>query len=194
MSTLSCKLAVILIGVSTLMGCAAVHTTTNIQPSITLDNSYTFSNQQPWKISSQDQRIERHLIEIVDGDDIAELVNEKNSLRSVIEQNLTTAWLNNKLKMDTTSDYQLDIKLVKSLATVTKTTFGYDVSSQMKVKIILSHQGASFSKLFIENKQWDKGFYVSTEDITRHLNSQLSALLTRIIEDQALNKELQGFQ
>ncbi|MEL0629483.1 YajG family lipoprotein [Psychromonas aquatilis] len=192
MFTLYAKLTAVLICLFGLIGCATAPTSTQIQPTITTDNStITFSNR-PWSISSQDERIERHLIEIENGDDMAQLINEKQSLRLAIEKSLTTAWLNNKLNIEQMSNDRLEIKLVKSLATVTESTFGYEVSSEMQIKIKLSHQGNSFTKLFTESKQWDKGFSVNIEDITEHLDSQLSSLLTRIVEDQELNNELQN--
>jgi len=189
------KSLVILISLLTLMSCTSIPTHTNIEPTINLTNStYTFTNTHLWKIKSQDQRIEHHVIEIVDGDNVAQLINEQQSLRLLVEKSLSSAWANNKLKIDQTSDYQVDIQLVKALATVTESTFSYDVTSEMKIKVVLTHQGNVFVKLFRSGKQWDAAFSTKTEAITKQLDQQLSQLLEQIINDQELNSQLQSFK
>jgi len=178
----------------TLISCTSTPSYTNIMPVLNIEKgAYTYTNTQPWKIDSQDERIARHLIEIVDGDKVAQLINEQQSVRLLIEKSLTQAWVSNQLKTDPTSDYKIDIKLVKALATVTENTASYDVSSQMMIKVGLTHQGKSFIKLFRSNKEWDAAFSANINDITKRMNKQLSLLLTQIVEDQELNEQMQAF-
>ena len=163
-------------------------------PALSIEKgAYTYSNQQPWKISSQDERVARHVIEVVDGDNVAQLVNEQQSLRLLVQDSLTQAWVDNQLKVDQNSDYKLDIKLVKVLATVTEASVSYDVSSQMMIKVALTHNGKAFIKLFRSNKQWNSAFSTNISNITERLNKQLSFLLIQIVEDQELNSQMQKF-
>ena len=72
----------------TLISCATVPTNINIIPDLDLKvDTYTFTNENTWQIDSQDLRIERHLVQIVDGDKVAQLINEHQSLRLLIEKN-----------------------------------------------------------------------------------------------------------
>lgn len=177
-----------------LMSCAVRPTYIDISPTMTLEPAaYSFDNQQPWAVNSQDLRVARHLIEIVDGDNVAELINGQRSLRSIIKDNLTQSWLANGLNIDKASDQQVNIQLIKSLATVTETTLSYDVKSQMIVKIQLKSKHKTFAKLFRSNHQWDAPFSTSTVRINEELNIQLSQLLNQIIQDQELNAKLQQF-
>ncbi|WP_413692840.1 YajG family lipoprotein [Psychromonas sp. KJ10-2] len=178
----------------TLLGCTATPSYTNITPQLQLEsNRQVFTNQQPWKIDSQDLRIARYVIEISSGDGVATLINEQQSLRLLVEKSLTQAWTDNNLKLDNNSDYQVDIKLVKALAKVTESTLSYDASSQMIVDVALSHQGKHFHKIFRSTKQWDGAFANQVNNITEQLNKQLSLLLKQIVEDQELNSQLQQF-
>ncbi|WP_409439722.1 YajG family lipoprotein [Psychromonas sp. GE-S-Ul-11] len=194
MFKMCCKWLLLNISLFTLLGCASTPTYTNITPQVNLEqNRQAFTNLQPWKIDSQDLRIARHVIEITDGDGVAKLINEQQSLRLLVEKSLTKAWLENGLKTDANSDYQVDIKLVKAIAKVTESTFSYDASSQMVVDVALTHRGKHFHKIFRSNKQWDGVFSNQIDGITDQLNKQLSLLLKQIIEDQELNSQLQQF-
>ena len=177
-----------------LISCSSTPAYTNLMPAFSIEKgAYTYSNSQPWKISSQDERVARHVIEVVDGDNVAQLVNEQQSLRLLVQDNLTQAWVDNQLKVDQNSDYKIDIKLVKALATVTEATVSYDVSSQMMIKVALTHNGKAFIKLFRSNKQWNSAFSTNVANITERLNKQLSLLLVQIVEDQELNTQMQNF-
>ncbi|MEJ6122538.1 YajG family lipoprotein [Vibrio sp. 2-Bac 85] len=178
----------------TLASCASLPTDININPELDLEkNTYTFKQSDTWQIASQDLRVARHLIEIIDGDNVAQLINEQQSLRLLVEKSLTQAWINNKLKVNKSSEHQVNIKLIKALATVTESTLSYDVDSQMVIKIELNYQGKNFVKLFRSNKQWDAAFSTSAAGITEQLNVQISQLLNQIIQDPELNSKLQQF-
>lgn len=188
------KWLLVSISLFTLWGCSSTPTYTNITPQLNLEkNGQTFTNLQPWKIDSKDLRIARHVIEITDGDGVAKLINEQQSLRLLVEKSLTQAWIDHGLKTDSNSDYQIEIKLVKALAKVTESTFSYDTSSQMVIDVALSHQGKYFHKIFRSTKQWDGAFNNQIAGITDQLNKQLSLILKQIIEDQELNSQLQAF-
>ena len=188
------KLVAMLTLLFTLASCASLPTDININPELDLEkNAYTFKQSDTWQIASQDLRVARHLIEIIDGDNVAQLINEQQSLRLLVEKSLTQAWINNKLKVNKSSEHQVNIKLIKALATVTESTLSYDVDSQMVIKIELNYQGKNFVKLFRSNKQWDAAFSTSAAGITEQLNVQISQLLNQIIQDPELNSKLQQF-
>ena len=188
------KLVAMLTLLLTLASCASLPTDININPELDLEkNAYTFNKSDTWKIGSQDLRVARHLIEIIDGDNVAKLINEQQSLRLLVEKSLTQAWINNKLKVNKSSEHQVNIKLIKALATVTESTLSYDVDSQMVIKVELNYQGKNFVKLFRSNKQWDAAFSTSAAGITEQLNVQISQLLNQIIQDPELNSKLQQF-
>ncbi|MBB1271966.1 MULTISPECIES: YajG family lipoprotein [Psychromonas] len=188
------KLVAMLTLLLTLASCASLPTDININPELDLEkNAYTFNKSDTWKIGSQDLRVARHLIEIIDGDNVAQLINEQQSLRLLVEKSLTQAWINNKLKVNKSSEHQVNIKLIKALATVTESTLSYDVDSQMVIKVELNYQGKNFVKLFRSNKQWDAAFSTSAAGITEQLNVQISQLLNQIIQDPELNSKLQQF-
>ena len=188
------KLVAMLTLLFTLASCASLPTDININPELDLEkNTYTFKQSDTWQIASQDLRVARHLIEIIDGDNVAQLINEQQSLRLLVEKSLTQAWINNKLKVNKSSEHQANIKLIKALATVTESTLSYDVDSQMVIKIELNYQGKNFVKLFRSNKQWDAAFSTSAAGITEQLNVQISQLLNQIIQDPELNSKLQQF-
>jgi len=176
------------------MSCASVPTDINLMPQLHLTTgTYEFSNENAWKINSQDIRVAKHLVQIVDGDKAARLINEQQSIRLLIENNLSQAWSENQLNMANESDYKVDIKLVKALATVTEATVSYEVKSEIALKIQLTHQGRIFVKLFRSNNQWEAPFTTSISRVTQELNLQLSDLLNQIIQDQELNTKLQQF-
>ncbi|TEW51712.1 YajG family lipoprotein [Psychromonas algicola] len=178
----------------TLISCASVPTDINIIPDLDLKaGTYTFTNENPWQVDSQDLRIERHLVQIVDGDKVAQLINEHQSVRLLIEKNLSEAWANNKLKIVDQSDYKIDIKLIKALATVTEAAVSYEVKSELILKIQVTHQGNIYVKLFKSNNQWEGPFTASISRITKELSVQLSELLNQIVQDEELNDKLQQF-
>lgn len=188
------KFFLLTISLSSLLGCASVPTHIKIQPDITLDKGpNTFSNPRPWRVASQDLRVARHLIEIVDGDNVAQLINEEESLRRLIENSLTQAWVNNGLKLDEISGYHIDINLIKSLATVTESSFSYSVKSQLMIKVQLFKQENTYVKLFRSNEQWEAPFSANVPAINEKLNTQLSQLLKQIIQDEELNAKLEKF-
>ncbi|TEW54371.1 hypothetical protein E2R68_08850 [Psychromonas sp. RZ22] len=177
-----------------LMGCSTIPADLNINSKQPLETgTYQFSNPHAWQINSQDYRIARHLIEIVDGDNVAQLINERQSLRVLVENNLKQAWITNKLKTANVSDYKVDIRLIKALTTVTEGAVSYNASTQMIIKVQLTYQDKSFVKLFRSNNQWEAPFSTNVSRIREELNKQLSQLLNQIIKDQELNDKLQKF-
>ena len=178
----------------TLISCASVPTDINIIPDLDLKaGTYTFTNENTWQVDSQDLRVERHLVQIVDGDKVAQLINEHQSVRLLIEKNLSEAWSNNKLNIANQSDYKIDIKLIKALATVKEAAVSYEVKSELILKIQVTHQDNIYVKLFKSNNQWEGPFTASIPRITKELSIQLSELLNQIIQDQELNDKLQQF-
>jgi len=177
-----------------LISCASVPTDINIIPDLQLKaGTVALTNETPWQVASRDLRIERHLVQIVDGEKVAQLINEHQSVRLVIEKNLSQAWVNNGLKIADQSDYHIDIMIIKALATVTESAVSYEVKSQLALKVQLTYQGKKFVKLFRSNSQWEGPFNASISRITKELSVQLSDLLNQIVQDQELNKKLQQF-
>lgn len=188
------KSLLVLVSFFTIFSCSSVPTHINIAPELNLKTgTYTFTDSPTWAIDSKDLRIARHLIEIVDGDNVAKIINEQQSLRLLVENNLTQAWVSNKLKVAADSEHNIEVQLIKSLATVTEGTASYEVKSQMIIKIQLAHQGKRFEKQFRSNNQWEAAFSTSISRITEELNTQLSQLLNQVIQDQELNDKLQQF-
>ena len=177
-----------------LISCASVPTDINISPDLNLKaDTYAFSNENEWKINSQDLRIARHLVQIVDGDKAAKLINERESMRLLIDRNLSQAWLYNKLKVADQSKYKINIKLVRALATVTEAAISHEVKSEFIIQIQLINQANEYTKLFSSNNQWEASFTADIPDITKKLSLQLSELLNQIIQDRELNDNLQKF-
>ena len=194
MLKLQLKYLLIILCSLTLISCASIPTHIDIKPQLDLKTTaYRFNNQQAWQVSSQDLRVARHLIEIIDGDNVAQLVNEQQSLRLLIENNLTQTWLNNGLKVDDESAYKIDIQLIKALTTVIEPIISYDVETQMIIKVQLTHKNKVFVRLFRSNHQWEAPFATNIDRITKELNIQLSQLLNQIIQDPELNAKLQQF-
>ena len=178
----------------TLVSCSSIPTDIYINPELNLEvGKYTFSNEKSWEVNSQDLRIAHHLVEIENGEKAAQLINEQQSLRLLLQRNLSQAWLSNSLKVDKESDYKINIQLIKALATVDESALSYEVNSQIIIKIKLTHQGKKFVKLFRSNAEWDAPFSTSVSRITRELNTQLSQLLNQVVQDQELNDKLQQF-
>lgn len=188
------KSLLIIVGLLSLIGCTAIPTHIKLSSDLNLETkTYAFTQQPIWQVNSQDLRIARHLIEIVDGDNVASLINEEQSLRLLIEDNLMQAWTSNGLAINKNSEYQVDIKLIKALTTVTEDLVSYKVQSKLQIKIQLAHDGKKFVKIFRSNNDWDAAFTPSIARITTKLNVQLSQLLNQVIQDQELNDKLQLF-
>lgn len=186
------KSLIALFGLLTLVGCAATPTHISLTPALDLSKqSYHFTNQQAWQVMSKDSRVAHYLIEIVNDGNIAKLVDEQTSARLVVESNLTKGWINNKLNVNPSSDSKIEIDLIKALATVTQSSVSNDVSSQMMIQVTLKHRGDTFVKMFRSNRQWNAAFAASVAGIREELSTQLSVLLTQILEDEQLNKKLQ---
>lgn len=188
------KKTVIITALFTLIGCSSVPTDININPELNLAlGQHSFNSELTWQVNSQDLRVARHLVQIGDDDEAAQLINEQQSLRLLLQKNLTNAWLGNKLKITPQSDYKIDIKLMKALATATEAVLTYEVKSQLIIKIQLTHQGKKFVKLFRSNNQWKAPFSTDVTRITEELNTQLSELLSQIVQDEEMNARLQQF-
>lgn len=188
------KKALFISSLLTLISCASVPTDINIIPDLDLKaGTYTFTSEKSFQVNSQDLRIERHLVQIVDGEKVAQLINEHQSIRLLIEKNLSEAWTNNKLNLVDQSEYKIDIKLIKALATVKEAAVSYEVKSELILKIQVMHQGNIYVKLFKSNNQWEGPFTASISRITKELSVQLSELLNQIIQDEELNDKLQNF-
>lgn len=189
-----CKLLLFGLVLFNLFSCAQTPTHIKLEAVANVPSStQTFNNQQSWQIDSQDLRVARHLIEIVNGDDVATLINEQDSLRLLIQEQLTSAWKQKQLNTTAKSNYEIDVQLVKALASVTESTVSYQVDSNMMIKIKLQHQQKTFVKLFRSSNQWESPFSANIADINEKLNMQLSQLLGQIIQDQELHDKLNQF-
>lgn len=194
MFKIKARFILLLLSSLTILGCSQTPSSIPLTSQLTLNKpELTYHNLQAWQIDSQDLRVARHLIEIVDGDNVAKLINEQQSLTKLIEDNLRQTWTANQLKTAKQSDYKLDIQLVEALTKVTEPTMSYEVSTDMKIKIKLQHNNKTFVKLFQSNHQWNAPFSTSISRVTEQLETQLSQLLNEIIQDKELNDKLNQF-
>lgn len=193
-NTTKMKTLILLISVLSLAGCAQTPSSIPLNPQLSLTlPKENYHNLQPWQIQSQDLRVAKHLIEIVDGDKVAKLINEQDSLRLLIENNLRKSWTEKQLKTASKSDFKVNIQLVKALSTVTESTLSYDVNSDMMIKVQLQHQGKTFVKLFQSTETWNAAFSTSVSRINTKIENQLSQLLSDIVQDNELNGKLNQF-
>jgi len=189
------KYLFIIVSLVALTACSSLPTAINLAPELNLDEqSYQFNQSEIWKVNSQDLRVARHLIEIVDGDNVAQLINEQQSIRLLIENSLKQAWITNGLSIADQSEYEIDIQLIKALTTVTEPTMSYEVETQMMLQVQLTHKNKKFAKLFRSNHQWEAPFSTSISRITEEINTQLTELLMQVVKDEEINAKLQSFK
>jgi uncharacterized lipoprotein len=144
-----------------------------------------------WEINSQDLRIEQYLIEITNGKNAASLINESQSSRLIIENALQQQWHKRGLIFKTQSENKIDVQLIKLLAKVEQNTLSHNIDSQIVIRIKLTTKNKIISKTFTSNLSKEGVFSADPGEVSKELNTQLSQLLTEIIQDQELNTRLQ---
>ena len=155
----------------------------------------SLQSNMTWQLTTMDRRIEHYLIAISDGDNVATLINEKNSTLTLIKTRLQSAWEKQQLNIKTAnnSNPKIDIQLIKLLTNVQQNTFSYTLNGNIKIKISLSTQHKHFSKIFSQNYSQEGALKVDVNDLTNDLNTQLTILLNSIAQDTELNAKLRLF-
>lgn len=152
----------------------------------------SLQSNMTWQLTAMDRRIAHYLIAISDGDDVATLINEKNSTLMLIKTRLQNAWEKQQLNIKDANDSapKIEIHLIKLLTNVQQNTFSYTQSGQIQIKISLSTQQKHFSKMFSQNYSQEGAFKADVNDLTTNLNTQLTTLLNSITQDTELNAKL----
>lgn len=175
-----------------LFACSSVPNTIQIQPEISAtDSPPVISSDRTWSVSSQDRRIAHYLIEISTGDGPATLINESDSSHRIILQTLTNQWLAQGLTISPESDHTIDVQLIKLLAKVKQSTYKHEISSEVVIKVELHTNNKTFSKIFNARALSEAPFNADIEKISKQLNTQLSQLLSTMVNDVALNSALE---
>lgn len=172
--------------------CSHSPSSVTLQPELLVkETDKSLQSNLTWNMNSQDQRIAHYLIEISSGDDAATLVNESQSSRLLIEKVLRRQWQEQGLRFTSDSSYKIDLQIIKLLAQVKQNNFSFDLNSNIIIKVKLSSENKTFSKTFTAHLTEEAPFSANVEKITEKLNTQLSQLLTEIVQDPELTAKLQ---
>lgn len=151
------------------------------------------TNDHDWLLNSQDLRSARYLISISAGDDVATLINESVSTRTVIEKTLQAHWAKQGHRFTTQADneYQITVQLLQLVAQVEQHTFSHESHINAVIRIELNSASTTFAKTFRANFNKEGAFAANVDTIAEQLNTQLSQLLDQIVQDPELNAKLQ---
>ena len=193
MKHISLTLPVLLLSTLFLSACSSTPSSVQLTPK--LDKNITLTkveDNKQWLLNSQDLRAERYLIAISSGDDVATLINESVSTRTLIEKTLQTHWVKqgHQFVNKSNNGYQIDIQLLKLLAEVEQSTMSHETDINVVIKIMLKSNKTNFSKTFRSHFEEEAPFSPSIEDLTTKLNTQLSQLLNQVVQDQEFNGKL----
>ncbi|WP_354625016.1 YajG family lipoprotein [Psychromonas sp. MME2] len=175
-----------------LMACSAPSTTVQLNPELSIAATNNLENSKvTWHLTSQDRRIARHIIEISKGDGVAMLVNESQSSRLVIERTLREQWQQQSQNFQADSSNIINVQLIKLLAKVEQGSVSFENNADIVIKIELTFDNQIFSKTYKSRFAQQGVFKADSDKLAEQLNTQLSQILTEIIQDPELNAKLQ---
>lgn len=193
MKNISLTLPTLFLSILFLSACSNTPSSLQLTPKLdeNIKKTEIKSNKQ-WLIASQDLRTERYLIAISAGDDVATLINESSSTRSLIEKTLQAHWAKqgHQFTNKSSNQYQIDIQLLKLLAVVEQSTMSHETDINLIIKVQLKSNATTFSKTFRSHYEEKAPFSASVKDLSELLNTQLSQLLDQIVQDPELNDKL----
>ncbi|GLS89139.1 hypothetical protein GCM10007916_02060 [Psychromonas marina] len=193
MKNISLTLPSLLLSILFLSACSTTPSSLQLTPKLDENISVTkIKSDKKWSLTSQDLRTERYLIAISSGDDVATLINESTSTRTLIEQTLKTHWLKqgHQISNKGVNGYQIDIQLLKLLAEVEQNTMNHETDINLVIKVQLKSETTTFSKTFRSHYEEKAPFSASVTDLAQQLNKQLSQLLDQIVQDPEVNDKL----
>lgn len=184
---------ILIISAVLLMACSASPSSVQMQPEVSVKQTEQLQGDLTWRIGSQDQRIAHYLIEIVNGDNAARLINESRNSRAITEQVLQNQWIKQGLVIQADSPNIIDIQLIKLLAEVEQNSLSYKLDSNIIITVKLYADNKIFSKTFKSRFAKEGAFTADVKKVSEQLNDQLSQLLNEILQDSELNDKLQKF-
>jgi len=189
----SLSLPLLLLSILFLSACS--NTPNSLQLTPRLDESLITTkveSDQRWLLDSQDLRTARYLIAISAGDDVATLIGESNSTRTIIEKTLQTHWSKqgHRFTSNRYNRYKIEVQLIKLLAEVEQATLSHESEINVVLKVQLSTDKTTFSKTFRSHYEKKGALNASVKTLTEQLNAQLSQLLDQIVQDPELNDKL----
>lgn len=177
-----------------LMGCSISPTSVQLEPDLwAKQTGQTLQSQLTWQLSSQDQRTAHYLIEIIEGNNAARLINESQSSRLIIEKALQQQWIKKGLAIQANGANSIDIQLIRLLVNVEQNSVTYNSNSQIVIAVKLQSEGKAFSKTFKSRFSKEGVLTADVKAVSERLNDQLSQLLYEILQDAELNAKLQKF-
>lgn len=195
MSNIYLTLPVLLLSTLFLSACTTVPSSVKLTPQLnetTNTQQLEVESEQSWQIKSDDFRTARYLIAISSGDDVAKLINESESSRSIIEKTLNSQWEKQGVRFSKKekNPYQLKVQLIRLLVEVEQGALSYNSDSNIVIKIQLSSDKTVFSKTFRSHYEEKAPLNASVNKLAIKLNTQLSQLLDEIVQDPELNAKL----
>lgn len=188
----STRKTILIISTVLLTACSSTPASIQLSPKLSVaQTAQPLQSKSGWSIGSQDQRIAHYLIEISSGDDAATLINESQSSRLIIENNLRKQWLKEGLTYQADSPSKIEIQLIKLLTKVEQKNLTYENQSKIVINIKLRTENKIFSKTFTSRFTEEGIFTPEIKKLNTQLNTQLSQLLNEIIKDPELNAKLQ---
>lgn len=174
-----------------LFACSSTPSNIIVSPDLMgLSSNIKYSNKTI-NLSVQDLRNSQHIVQILQKDKAAELINSQESLTGVIQTTLSKQLAKQGLMMNSSSSNQLDVNLVKAVITVNQTIFKYDTDTEITLSVQLANGEHTLTKNYRRTGKSNGPLSPDLAVLGRDFNQQLTKALNQLVNDpeiQALVK------
>ena len=174
-----------------MLACSTTPSNIIVSPDIMgLSSKINYANKLI-NLSVQDLRNSAHVVQILQKDKAAVLVNSQSELNEIIQTTLSRQFAMQGLMMNDGASNQFDVSIVKALITVNQTIFKYDTETEITLSVQLANGENTLTKNYRRTGKSNGPLSPDLAVLGRDFNQQLTKALNQIVNDpeiQALVK------
>ena len=153
---------------------------------ITTPTNHKYVNKQI-NITVQDLRTNAHIVQIIQKDKAAVLINSQALLSDIITTSLTEQYRKQGLTFNSQATNQLEISLTKSMINVDQTTFAYQTNTEITLTAKLANGAQTLTKNLKINGKSNGPLSPDLAVLGRDFNQQLAKIIEQLINDPELS-------
>lgn len=140
-------------------------------------------NNKTINLAVQDLRTSAHIVQIMQKDKAAVLVNSQTDLAKVMKASLVEQYAKQGLTFNSQSSNQLEIKLVSAIINVDQTVLKYSTKTQIEFAVIMRNGEQILTKNFRQSGSSNGPLSPDLAVLGRDFNQQLTKALSKLVND-----------
>ncbi|MDN3652158.1 YajG family lipoprotein [Thalassotalea ponticola] len=174
-----------------LVACAQEPSSISIKPVVFPQTNKVYNNTVA-ELSVNDLRTTAHVVEVLSASQPTELIATADSLKGVLHQEFSNQLAAQGLKLTKKAPVNIKFNVERARTFVNQDVLDYRANTIIKLLVNVETNKQVMSKTFTLRATSRGPLTADLDDLQKNFNRQLAKLITQVVEDEQLQKFIQG--